>query len=139
MVNKLPDRGPKKEFKNIKVAVAVIKKDGKVFIQKRPETGLMAGLWEFPGGKAEKGESALKALHREISEELGISIKNVRRIKKIKHAYTSYKVDLYCFEADYDSGKVDLKAATDSKWVKLSELKNSPFPAANIELITNLK
>ncbi|MBN2307182.1 A/G-specific adenine glycosylase [Candidatus Peregrinibacteria bacterium] len=138
MVDRLPIRGPKKEFRNIKVAVAVIKKDGKVFIQKRPNSGLMAGLWEFPGGKAEKGESAIKAIHREISEELGISIKNVRPIKKIRHAYTSYKVDLHCFEADYDSGKVALKAATDGKWVKVSELKNYPFPAANVELIADL-
>ena len=139
LVGKLPDRGPKKELKNIKIAIAVIKKDGKVFIQKRPPTGLMAGLWEFPGGKAEKGESALKALHREIAEELGISISNVRRIKKIRHAYTSYKVDLHCFEADYESGEIELKAATDCKWVSVSELRDYPFPAANVELIAGLE
>ncbi len=135
MVDQLPDRGPKKESKNIKVAIAVIKRDGKVFIQKRPEKGLMAGLWEFPGGKVEKGESALKALHREVKEEVGISIKNAKRIKKIKHAYTSFKVDLHCFEAEHEGGRVKLNSASDGKWVKVSDLDKYPFPAANVKLI----
>jgi len=138
MVDKIPDRGPAKVSKNIKVAIAVIKKDGKVFIQKRPAKGLMGGLWEFPGGKVEKGESAGSALHRELVEETGLKVKNVRIIKRIKHAYTSFKVDLHCFEADYDSGKVRLEAATAGKWVKVSDLKEYPFPAANVELIASL-
>jgi len=138
MVDQIPDRGPKKESKNIKVAIAVIRKGDKVFIQKRPSIGLMAGLWEFPGGKVEKGESALKALHREVKEEVGISIKNVKRIKKIKHAYTSFKVDLHCFEAEHEAGKIELKSASDGRWVRLSDLEKYPFPAANIQLIGDL-
>ncbi len=138
MVDQLPDRGPKKVSKNIKVAIAVIKKGDKVFIQKRPATGLMAGLWEFPGGKIEKGESAIKALHREVKEEVGISISNVRPIKKIKHAYTSFKVDLHCFAADHEEGEVQLKSASDGRWVELSDLEKYPFPAANVQLIGDL-
>lgn len=138
LVDELPDRGPKKISKNIKVAIAVIKKGDKVFIQKRPATGLMAGLWEFPGGKIEDGESALKALHREIKEEIGITIKSPRLIKKIKHAYTSFKVDLYCYEADFDDGRIKLRVASEGKWVKISELKNYAFPAANVQLIIHL-
>jgi A/G-specific adenine glycosylase len=138
MVDQLPDRGPKKESKNIKVVIAVIKKGDKIYIQKRPSSGLMAGLWEFPGGKVEKGESALKALHREVKEEVGISIKNVKRIKKIKHAYTSFKVDLHCYEADHEAGRVELKSAGSGKWVRLSELEKYPFPAANVQLIADL-
>lgn len=138
MVDQIPDRGPKKESKNIKVAIAVIKKGDKVFIQKRPDGGLMAGFWEFPGGKVEKGESALKALHREVLEEVGITIKNVKRIKKIKHAYTTFKVDLHCYEADHESGMVQLKSASDGKWVAISDLENYPFPAANVRLISDL-
>lgn len=138
MVGQLPDRGAKKESKNIKVALAVIKRGDRIFIQKRPPVGLMAGLWEFPGGKIEKGESAVDAIHREIREEVGISIKNVKVIKRIKHAYTSFKVDLHCFEAEHEGGKVSLNFASDGKWVKLSELKEYPFPAADVQLITDL-
>jgi len=138
MVDQLPDRGPKKELKSIKVALAVIRKGDRVFIQKRPNTGLMAGLWEFPGGKIEKGESSVDAIHREISEEVGITMKNVKIIKRIKHAYTSFKVDLHCFEAEHADGTVDLKFASEGKWVKLTELKKYPFPAADVQLIADL-
>jgi A/G-specific adenine glycosylase len=138
LVDILPDRGPKKELKHIKVAVAVIRKDGKIFIQKRPPTGLMAGLWEFPGGKVERGESAVAALHREIKEECGIIVKNVKNIRRIRHAYTSFKVDLHCFEADFSSGRVRLNAASEGRWVKVGDLGKYPFPAANVELIAYL-
>ncbi len=134
----IPDRGPKKTLKNITVALGVIRKRDKVFIQKRPSAGLMAGLWEFPGGKVENGEVKKKALQREVEEELGIQIKNIRLLKKIKHAYTSYKVDLHCFSADYDSGQITLNSAVDGKWVTVSELKNYPFPAANVKLIEEI-
>ena len=138
MVDQVPDRGPKKVSKNIKVAIAVIRKGDRVFIQKRPPKGLMAGLWEFPGGKVERGESAIGALDRELMEEIGIKVNNVKRIKKIKHAYTSFKVDLHCFEADYSSGKVKLKSATEGKWVRVGELSKYAFPAANVQLIADL-
>jgi A/G-specific adenine glycosylase len=138
LVDQLPDRGPKKELKNIKVALAVIKKGDRVFIQKRPSKGLMAGLWEFPGGKIEKGESAVDAIHREIREEVGISIKNVRVIKRIRHAYTSFKVDLHCFAAEHEEGRIRLKFASEGKWVRISELAEYPFPAADVQLIAEL-
>jgi A/G-specific adenine glycosylase len=139
VVDQIPDRGPKKVTKDIKVAIAVIRKRDKVFIQKRPAGGLMAGLWEFPGGKVEKGEGTVDALHRELLEETGMKVGNVKSIKKIKHAYTSFKVDLHCYSADYEEGEVKLKAATEGKWVKVSDLKKYPFPAANVELIAGLE
>ena len=138
MVEKLPDRGSGKKLQNIKVAIAVIRKNGKVFIQKRPEKGLMAGLWEFPGGKVEKGESSLKALCRELKEETGLTVRNVKKIKTIRHAYTSFKVNLDCFEADYDAGRVSLKAASEGRWVEIADLKKYPFPAANVLLVSDL-
>lgn len=138
LVSQIPDRGPKKELKQIQVAIAIIRKGGKIFIQKRPNKGLMAGLWEFPGGKIEGDETEREALEREILEEIGISLKNIKLFKKIKHAYTSYKVDLHCFEAEYQAGDIQLKSAIESKWVKPLELKKYPFPAANVRLISEL-
>ncbi len=136
-INTIPDHGEKIKKIPIKVAIAVIKKDGKIFIQKRPPKGLMAGLWEFPGGKIER-ETPLKALRREIGEELGIKIKNVKKIRQIKHGYTKFSVDLHCYSADFDKGKIKLRAATEGKWVKPEQLKKYPFPAANVRLIKNL-
>lgn len=136
--NELPFKGEKQEKIPIKVSIAVIRKNGKIFIQKRPSKGLMGGLWEFPGGKAEKGETAPETLKREISEELGITLKNVKKIKKIKHGYTKYSVDLTCFEAEPDQGNLQAKSASESKWVKPEELGNYPFPVANLKLIKDL-
>jgi len=134
----LPNRGPKQAKEQIQVAIAIIEDGDKVFIQKRPSTGLMGGLWEFPGGKLEKDESTKEALHREIQEEMGIKLKEIRKFKTIKHAYTRFKVDLHCFLAKYDRGTIKLTAATEGKWVKKGELKNYAFPAANVKLIESL-
>lgn len=138
LVDRIPDRGPKKELTRLTVVVAIIQKDSKIFIQKRPDKGLMGGLWEFPGGKVEAGEMKQEALEREIREELGIEIENIQFLKNLKHAYTSFKIDLHCFSADYLSGEVELKAATEGKWIDISELRDYPFPAANVKLIAEL-
>ncbi|MFH1012545.1 MAG: A/G-specific adenine glycosylase [Candidatus Peregrinibacteria bacterium] len=138
-VNRLPNRGEATPSESIQVAVAVIAKGNRVFIQKRPAGGLMPGLWEFPGGKIEKGEKVREALCREVKEEVGIKIKNVRPITVIQHAYTRFKVDLHCFSADFQSGRVSLKAASDGRWVSVKKLADYPFPAANARLIHRLK
>lgn len=134
----LPYKGPSRSKVEVKVVVAIIHRGGTIFIQKRQAKGLMAGLWEFPGGKVEKNEEMEAALHREIQEELAISIKNIRPFMNFKHAYTKYLVDLHCYLADFDQGEIELKAASDGKWVSLKELDQFTFPAANVKLIEAL-
>ncbi len=135
----LPNRGEKTKIETIEVVLAVIRKGEKVFIQKRPATGLMAGLWEFPGGKIQQGETPASALRREIMEEMGITIKNLRPIMKIRHAYTRFRVNLHCFWAEMDKGKIRLAFAQKGEWVKFKNLKKYPFPAADVRLIGRLE
>jgi len=137
-VEMLPNRGPKKELENIDVAIAVIRKGDEVFIQKRPSVGLMGGLWEFPGGKIKMGEKPQAALEREIGEEVGIRIIKITPIRVIKHAYTRFKVNLHCFEAEYSEGEIQLNAAMEGRWVHKDSLGDYPFPAANRLLINDL-
>lgn len=134
----LPNRGESQEKISIRVTCAVIRHKGKIFIQKRPSKGLMGGLWEFPGGKAEKGETDLQAIHREIDEELGIKLKNVKKIDRIKHGYTKFDVDLHCFSAELGAGVLKLTAATEGKWVSPKTLNKYAFPAADRRLIKKL-
>ncbi len=134
----LPNRGESQKLISIRVTCAVIRHKGKIFIQKRPNHGLMGGLWEFPGGKAESGESELKAIHREIGEELGVTLKNVKKIDRIKHGYTKFDVDLHCFSAELASGTLKLTAATEGKWVSPKALGKFAFPAADRKLIKKL-
>lgn len=135
----LPYKGPSRSKVEVKVVVAIIHQGGKIFIQKRQAKGLMAGLWEFPGGKVEKEEALETALHREIQEELGVSIKHIRPFMNFKHAYTKYLVDLHSYLADFDQGELELRAASEGKWVFLEELDQFTFPAANVKLIEALR
>lgn len=137
-VDVIPNQGKKQELIPIKAAVAIIKKDGKIFIQKRPSGGLMGGLWEFPGGKI-KNESVRKGLEREIKEEIGIRLKNIKLFKKIRHGYTKFKVDLRAYTAELDGENQKIKAASQAKWVRIQDLKKYPFPAANVRLIEELE
>ncbi|EKD93459.1 MAG: hypothetical protein ACD_28C00145G0004 [uncultured bacterium] len=137
-VEQLPNRGRATERVDLKVAVAIIQRLNKIFIQKRTAKGLMQGLWEFPGGKVEVGESTVEALHREIKEELGITVTAVTPFLQLKHAYTKYVVDLHCFTAEYEEGEVQLTAASEHQWVELEELSQFPFPAANTKIIDAL-
>ncbi len=134
----LPNRGIKTETEHLDVAVAVVRKGGKVFIQRRRAEGLMAGLWEFPGGKIEAGEAPEAAVRREIKEELNWQLSGVRPVTVIRHAYTRFKVTLHCFEARYQKGRTVLRAAEEGRWVAWEELKRFPFPAANVRLIHHL-
>lgn len=140
-VDQVPNRGPKQEKVPIQVAIVVIRdpeNENKIFIQKRPQGGLMSGLWEFPGGKMEKGETPEQALGREINEELGITLKNIKPLKRIKHAYTKFIVDLHCFYAERAHGTLEPRASQHHRWVMFEDLKSYPFPAANVKLIEQL-
>ena len=131
----LPNKGPSRSKIKVRVAIAILEKDGKIFVQKRRDSGLMAGLWEFPGGKVEKKESFEAALHREVLEETGFQIQNPRFFMNLQHAYTRYVVDLHCYTAEVSDGMLALTAATEARWVKPEELKAMPFPAANVKII----
>ncbi len=134
-VELLPNKGPAQAKVKIQVAIAILEKDGKIFIQKRHQKGLMAGLWEFPGGKVEAGESIEEALSREVLEETGLRMKNLCFFMNLQHAYTRYLVDLHCFLAEPIGEVGALTAATEFRWVRPEELKTMAFPAANVKIL----
>jgi A/G-specific adenine glycosylase len=140
IVSQRPVPGVKKATVPIKVALGVLVHDRQVLIQKRPDTGLMAGLWEFPGGKLESDETPQQALKREFLEELGLPVDPVRELAVIKHQYTSFRVELHCFLCHFSRRPraLRLNAAVQSRWVSPNELQQYPFPAANRKLITML-
>jgi len=94
IIESLPFRTRKKKIPLHRVALAVILKNDKFLIQKRPTTGHLAGMWEFPGGKLEVDESTEQAVTRECREELDVSVKIIQKLKKVKHAYTHFKIEL---------------------------------------------
>lgn len=117
----------------LEVVVAVIEKDGKLLLQQRPAGGLFAGLWEFPGGKVEPGESLKAALRREIREELGVGIVNVRRLTTVRHAYTRFRVTLHAFRCGIGTGR--LKPGLRRRWVRLPTLRRYPLPSGSVKIV----
>lgn len=107
----------------------------RVLISRRPPEGLLGGLWEFPGGKIEEGESGPEALVREIREELGIGIDVLSGLDPIRHAYSHFRVTLHPYHARHRTGRVRALEVDDWKWEEPGRLSDYPFPAANQPLI----
>lgn len=135
---KLPIRGKKKPLPRYKVAIGIIYKNGRILIDKRKPEGLLGGLWEFPGGKVQKGESLEAALLREVREELGITVRILRPLVIVKHSYSHFSVTLHSFECDYVSGTPKCHTCADYKWVHPRQLGDFAFPAANKKIMAAL-
>lgn len=124
--------------KQIGVAVITDSK-GQILIDRRKQEGLLGGLWEFPGGKIEPGESVEECVSREIKEELGIEIEVGDRLITIEHAYTHFKVTLNVFNCKHLSGEPQPIECDEVKWVTLDEIDEYPFPKANSQIIEAMK
>jgi A/G-specific adenine glycosylase len=122
------------------IGVAVIWNDeGQVLIDRRPQDGLLGGLWEFPGGKVEAGETIEECIVREIQEELGIEIAVGDRLITIDHAYTHFRVTLNVHHCRHLSGIPEAIECDEIRWVSVTELDQFPFPKANERIIAALR
>ncbi len=122
-----PIKETKPEIPHYIVTAAVIRDGEKVLITRRPAKGLLGGMWEFPGGKVEPGESLEQALAREIKEELGVKIKVGSEIGQFKHAYTHFRITLHAFHCTHTAGRLQTFQVDEFKWCLRSELKNYPM------------
>jgi 8-oxo-dGTP diphosphatase len=107
--------------------------DGRILIAKRPEGRSLAGLWEFPGGKVELGESPEHALIRELSEELGIEIAaaDLAPLTFASHAYADFHLLMPLFLCRRWRGTVAPHEGQELLWVKLAELTSYAMPPAD--------
>ena len=123
--------------KRIHVMAAVIKDaDGRVLIARRPEHVHQGGLWEFPGGKLEAGESRLAGLERELFEELGIRVEQARPLLDICHDYADKQVRLDVWLVDAFTGEPHGAEGQPVRWVLPAALDEYAFPAANAPIVT---
>lgn len=109
------------------VTAGVIQREGRLLIARRPASGLLGGLWEFPGGKLQPGEDLPACLQREIQEELGVEIKVGSLLGVYRHAYTHFKVTLHAFECRLVSGEPQALQSSELRWVKPAELSTYPM------------
>ena len=133
----LPVKSRKKPVATYRVALAVIRRAGRVYIQQRPENGHLGGLWEFPGGKCRDEEDPQKAVRRECREELAIEVEPLAELAVVRHAYSHFKVVLHVFACRLAGGLI--RARQPHAWVKVSDLDRYPFPAANHKFFPKLR
>ena len=123
-------------MKRVHVAAAVIRgADGKILIARRADTQHQGGLWEFPGGKVEAGESVQAALGRELQEELDIVVKAARPLIKVQHDYPDKQVLLDVWEVSSFTGEPHGAEGQPLAWVTPRDLAEYEFPAANESIV----
>ncbi len=122
-------------------AVALVDADGRILLAQRPEGKSMAGLWEFPGGKIEPGETPEAALIRELHEELGIDTwaSCLAPLTFASHAYDDFHLLMPLFICRKWEGQVSSRGGQALKWVRPVDLRNYPMPAADVPLIPILR
>lgn len=122
-------------------AVALIDADGRVLLAQRPEGKSMAGLWEFPGGKVEAGETPEAALIRELKEELGIDTWQscLAPLTFASHAYPDFHLLMPLFACRKWQGNATPREGQTLAWVRPAALRDYPMPPADLPLIPILR
>ncbi|MFT6734089.1 MAG: 8-oxo-dGTP diphosphatase [Polaribacter sp.] len=122
----------------IKVVAGIILKNNTLLLAKRPIDKHQGGLWEFPGGKVERGETNENALIRECLEELGIKIFSPQYFDKVDFDYSDKKVSISFYTISNFSGKAKGNEGQEITWVNQAELKKKLFPEANKLIVDKL-
>ena len=122
------------------VACALIDADGRVLLAQRPEGKSMAGLWEFPGGKIEAGETPEQSLIRELEEELGIVVKEacLAPLTFASHSYPDFHLLMPLYVCRRWDGMVTAREGQSLAWVRPNRLRDYPMPPADVPLIPHL-
>ncbi len=122
-------------------AVALIDVDGRVLLAQRPEGKAMAGLWEFPGGKVEPGETPEAALIRELHEELGIDTWRscLAPLSFASHSYEEFHLLMPLFACRKWQGQPEAREGQVLRWVRPRDMRDYPMPPADLPLIPVLR
>ncbi len=120
----------------VRIAVAVVERDGQFLIGRREAGTVLSGLWEFPGGKIEPGEAPAAAAARECREETGLAVNVIDEYEPVEHQYDHARVELHFFRCTPS----DPQQTPNSRfrWVPAAALVEYEFPAANSALIAQL-
>jgi len=137
-----PYKSPAKKRPHHEIAVGVVRDErGRLLIARRPDSAMLGGLWEFPGGKQENGESLPDTVRRELREELGVEVGvDQRPFQSVRHAYSHFTITLHAFHATLklDSAPPVAQNGEPLRWVAAEELVNYAFPKANRKITETL-
>ena len=125
-------------MKKIEVVAAILHRDGAYFATQRGY-GEFEGMWEFPGGKIEPGESCEVALKREIMEELGVDIAIENLLCTTEYDYPSFHLTMHCYLCSIASGDIELREHKSALWLTSDRLDEVAWLPADKEVIDKLK
>lgn len=135
-----PPERSRRDLPHHDIAVGTVwDREGRVLVARRPPEGLLGGLWEFPGGKIEDGETPEAALRRELREEMEIEVEVLGLLGRVEHAYSHFRITLHAHHARHVRGEPTPRAATDWAWARPGELDGLAFPAANVRLLDRIR
>jgi len=135
MTNTMPN--PKK-YRCIGVGVVWDRDRQKILIDRRLPEGELAGYWEFPGGKIEKGETAAECIKRELQEELAIEVEVGDHLITVDFEYETLRVSLIVHHCTIISGEPQAIACSEIRWATVEQLDTYQLPAANYEIVQAL-
>ncbi len=140
----VPEQYPGKKRKakvphKIVGAGVVVRGDGRVLIAQRKESSMLGGLWEFPGGTLERGESLPECIRRELNEELGIDTAVGPLLAVVRHAYSHFTIELHTHWARIVKGRPRAIHCADFAWRRPRELRSHPFSTADLQIVQRLE
>lgn len=130
-VDHLPPHRRRSRVRRLTVVAAILVRNGRVLITRRRPNETLAGLWEFPGGKKERGETLKEALQRELREETGLHVRVGRRLCVVRHAYTHRRITLHVFLCRPLAGRARPLENAGVQWVRWEDLGRYAFSAAD--------
>ena len=129
-----PKKNKRKKIPTYDVVVGIIYKNNKFLIAKRKKTGLLANMWELPGGKKRKNETDLECLNREIKEETTITINKTQYIGNVKHQYSHFKINIKLFKCQQNKGIAKPIESQELQWISKNQINDFTFPSATHKL-----
>lgn len=133
-----PRRREKAAVPHYEVAVGVIYRGDEFLILRRSEEQMLGGLWEFPGGKLEAGETAAQAVVREVREETGLEVTVSREVAVVKHAYSHFHITMHAFACVLSGAESTPCTERPWHWIRREQLGDYAFPGANHKLFAAL-
>jgi A/G-specific adenine glycosylase len=131
----LPRTAMRKPIPHRDMAAAIMKRGRRFLLVRRPGDGLLGGLWKFPGGLRDEGESVDACLKRSVREETGFSVRTGKTLGKVDHAYSHFRVTLHAFRCIILNGSTHKPGSAESRWIATADIPDLAFSKADRNLI----
>jgi mutator protein MutT len=135
---RLPVKRKKKPVPHIEVGAGIVWRRGRILLCKRRADAMLGGLWEFPGGKRDPGETIPQCIRRELREECDLDVAVGGHLVDVTHTYSHLRVTLRCYHCRAGAGRVRRLGCDDARWVRPQEIPDYPLPAADVRILEAL-